>query len=283
VTFWEKMNAMDPRWIFLGMAVLLTIPVLFPLGLAITIDQETTVPIYNWIENLNPGDIVFADVSYSGGSAGELGPQHKAWFRHCMLKGVKVVWVAQWNTGAQLGYKFCLEVVEDLAEEGIEVEYGVDWVYVGWKAGGTTMWRNMQLDFWDACAKEDWVGNSFEDLPLMQRVKKWDKETCKGIMLFTAGSPGVPTYTTYFHDYDIYLGNVAVQVPGNMNLLRAGQIKGMLCGLPGAAQYEILLDRPGQAVKLMDAQSLGHLWIIVLVILGNIGFYITRKSGTPSG
>ena len=76
-------------------------------------------------------------------------------------------------------------------------------------------------DFWDACAKEDWVGNSFEDLPLMQRVKKWDKETCKGIMLFTAGSPGVPTYTTYFHDYDIYLGDVAVQVPGNMNLLRA--------------------------------------------------------------
>ena len=42
--------------------------------ISITIDQETTVPIYNWIENLNPGDIVFADVSYSGSSAGELGP-----------------------------------------------------------------------------------------------------------------------------------------------------------------------------------------------------------------
>ena len=73
MTFWEKFAVIDPRWIFLGMAVLLTFPVLSPIGLAITIDQETTVPIYNWVENLNPGDIVFADVSFSGGSEGELG------------------------------------------------------------------------------------------------------------------------------------------------------------------------------------------------------------------
>lgn len=281
MTFWEKFGSIDPRWIYLGMAVLLTFPVLSPLGLAITIDQETTVPIFNWVESLNPGDIVFADVSFSGGSEGELGPQLQAWFRHCLQKGVKVVWVAQWNTGERLGYNICSEVAQKLEDEGIHTEYGVDWVYVGWKAGGTTMWRNMQLDFWDACAKTDMLGNSFEDLPLMEKVRKWDKQTCKGIMLFTAGSPGVPTYTTYFQDYDIYLGDVAVQVPGNMNLLRSGQIKGMLCGLPGAAQYEILLEKPGKAVKLMDAQSLGHLWIIVLVILGNIGFYMRRKSGAP--
>lgn len=96
-------------------------------------------------------------------------------------------------------------------------------------------------------------------------------------------SPGVPTYTTYFPDYDIYVGSVAVEVPGQMNLLRAGQIKGLIPGLPGGAQYEILLQRPGRAVKLMDAQSMGHLWIIVLVILGNIAYvYRVRRKQKPA-
>ncbi len=278
--WFEKFESIDPRWIYLIMALSLTIPVLKPMGLAITIDQETTIPVFNWVESLKPGDIVVGDIAFSGGSAAELGPQLQSWFRHCLMKGVKVVMVAQWNTGERLGYTLMEEVAEEMKAEGVSAEYGVDWVYVGWKAGGTTTWRNMQLEFWDTCAKTDMLGNSFEDLPLMERFRKWDKATTKGIMAFLSGSPGLPTYTTYFADYDIYVGNVAVQVPGAMNNLRAGQIKGLLCGLPGGAEYELLLERPGQAVKLMDAQSMGHLWIIVLVILGNIAFYTRVKSGT---
>lgn len=278
--WFENFGSIDPRWIYLIMAIALAIPLLKPMGLAITIDQETTVPVFNWIDSRQPGDIVVGDIAFSG--PGELGPQVQAWFRHCMLKGVKVVMVAQWNTGERLGYTLINEVVEELKAEGVSAEYGVDWVYVGWKPGGTTTWRNMQLDFWDTCAKADMLGNSFEDLPLMERFRKWDKDTTKGVMAFLAGSPGLPTYTTYFADYDIYVGNVAVQVPGAMNNLRAGQIKGMLCGLPGAAEYEILLNRPGKTVKLMDAQSMGHLWIIVLVILGNIAYYAKVKSGNSA-
>ena len=45
---------------------------------------------------------------------------------------------AQWNTGERLGYTLINEVVEELKAEGVSAEYGVDWVYVGWKPGGTT-------------------------------------------------------------------------------------------------------------------------------------------------
>lgn len=274
----SKLDTIDPRWVYIIMAVSLVFPVLKPLGLAITIDETTTVPVYNWVESLQPGDIVVGDIAFSGGSEGELGPQLQAWFRHCMTKGVKVIMVAQWNTGERLGYTLLEQTAKQLEGEGISAEYGVDWVYAGYKPGGTTLWRQMQIDFWEACAETDMLGNSFQDLPLMHRFRKWDKESSKGIMAFVSGSPGLPTYTTYFPDYEIYVGNVAVQVPGAMNTLRAGQIKGLLAGLPGGAQYEILLDTPGRAVKLMDAQSMGHLWIMALVILGNIGYYMKAKS-----
>lgn len=274
----ENFDAIDPKWIYLVMALAIVVPVLKPVGLSIAVDKDTTLKVYDWIESLNPGDIVVGDVAFSGGSEGELGPQLQAWFRHCLQKGVKVIMVAQWNTGARLGYQDMEVVANQAKAEGISAEYGVDWVYVGYKAGGTNTWRAMQMDFWGSCGKTDMLGNSFDDLPLMKRFTKWDKESAKGLIIFAAGSPGVPTYTTYFPDYQIYVGSVAVEVPGQMNLLRAGQIKGLLPGLPGAAQYEILLNRPGKAVKLMDAQSFGHLWIIALVILGNVAYYLKLKN-----
>lgn len=273
----KKLDSLDPRWVYIVMAVSLVFPVLKPIGLAINVNKETTVPVFNWIESLKPGTIVVGDVAFSGGSEGELGPQLQAWFRHCMQKGVKVIMVAQWVSGDRLGYTLLDETAKQLEAEGISAKYGVDWVYVGYKPGGTTLWRQMQLNFWEACGEQDMLGNSFSDLPLMQRFKKWDKETAPDLIIFAAGDPGVGTYTTYFPDYNIYVGNVAVQVPGAMNLLRSGQIKGLLAGLPGAAEYEILLNKPGKAVKLMDAQSMGHAWIMLLVILGNIGYYLKAK------
>jgi hypothetical protein len=52
--------------------------------------------------------------------------------------------------------------------------------------------------------------------------------------------------------------------------LQAGQIRGMLGGMAGAAQYEALLKRADTATKGMDAQSMAHLLIIALIVFGNV-------------
>lgn len=265
----EKLQNIDPRWVYLVMAIVLAIPILKPIGLALGLDEGTKA-VYNWVESMKPGDIVFGDVAYAGGSDAELSPQLSAWFYHCMKKGVKVVMVAQWNTGASLGYKVCKAAAERAEKDGYSAKYGTDWVYVGFKAGGTTTWRQMQVDFWNACAETDHLGNKFSDLPLMERVKAWTPDM--PIMLFTAGSPGLPTYVNYFVGWPLYVGNVAVQAASVVPYVRSGQVKGNLLGMTGAAQYEVLLWGGGPTVKKMDAQSLGHLWIIILIVLGNIGY-----------
>jgi len=275
MSFFQRFDEINPKVIYLIMAVALIAPVLRPIGMPITITDQLTTPVFRWIENLNPGDVVFFDSAYSGGSDSELGPQLAAWFYHCMKKGVKVVGVSQWADGAPLAYATLTRVAAEAEKDGYSAKEGIDWVYVGYKAGGVSIWRGMQTDFGKACAYQDYNGVDFSKLPLMQRVKAWDKST-KGLIVFSSGSPGVPTYTTYFPDYEIYVGNVAVQVAGSMSLLRSGQVKGVLAGLRGAAEYEKLLGRPGSATKLMDAQSLGHLIIIALIILGNVA-HISKK------
>ena len=57
----------------------------------------------------------------------------------------------------------------------------------------------------------------------------------------------------------------------------SGQYKGLLAGLRGAAEYELLTDYPGSAILGMDAQSAAHFLVIALIAIGNIGFFLTRK------
>lgn len=276
--FLENLDQINPQIVYVILAVALIFPVLKPIGLPLSIDQQLTMPVYNWIEGLNPGDIVIFDAAYSGGSSSELDPQLRAWFTHCMMKGVKVVGLAQWEQGSALSYNSLKGLCEQLKSEGIPCEYGVDWVMPGYKAGGGPTWRSMQDDFWTACGNVDWEKTDFSQLPLLQRLKKWTPETVKGVICFSAGSPGIPTFTQYFPDHNLYVGDVAVQVAGTSNLLRSGQVKGIIPGLSGAAQYEKLIERPGLGVKLMDAQSLGHAIIIILVVLGNIGYRLKMRN-----
>jgi hypothetical protein len=59
--------------------------------------------------------------------------------------------------------------------------------------------------------------------------------------------------------------------------LSSGQFSGLVGGLKGAAEYEELLAKPGLGVKGMEAQSLGHLLLIMLIIIGNLGLLKRKK------
>jgi hypothetical protein len=59
----------------------------------------------------------------------------------------------------------------------------------------------------------------------------------------------------------------------------------MLGGLKGAAEYEKLNEDSGvrqerkRASIGMGSQSIAHILMIALIILGNIGYFITQRRG----
>ncbi len=271
--FFERFEDISPRMVYLLMALALVIPVLKPIGMPLGI-SEMTRSVFDWIENSQPGEIVFFDASFGSAVNAELTPQLEAWFYHCLKKDLKVVGLAQWNAGAMIAGDVCKRVAKQAKADGYNAEYGVDWVFVGWKS---MTWRELREDFWKTCGNTDFWGNHFSTLPLMERVKKWNAETSKGLIDFYAGSPGVGTYLVEWADCEIYVGSLAVEASALMSVLRSGQIKGLMAGMSGAAQYEKLLGRKGEATVLMDAQSLGHLIIMILVVLGNVSFFLKQK------
>jgi hypothetical protein len=47
--------------------------------------------------------------------------------------------------------------------------------------------------------------------------------------------------------------------------------------MAGAAEYEMLVGHPGLASRGMDAQSLAHIFIALLIVLGNLAAGPTRQ------
>jgi hypothetical protein len=59
----------------------------------------------------------------------------------------------------------------------------------------------------------------------------------------------------------------------------ANQLTAMLSGLLGAAQYEALSSQPGLSVISVNAQSAAQLVLVLIIVLGNIAFWISRARG----
>ena len=90
-------------------------------------------------------------------------------------------------------------------------------------------------------------------------------------------------YTQARFGVAVAAGLTGVWVADFYPYLETGQSTGLLEGMKGAAEYEKLVkDRLGvpgrmKATEGMSAQSATHLAIIIFVLLGNIGYFMSRK------
>jgi len=158
-----------------------------------------------------------------------------------------------------------------------EKESGRDYVFLGFTPGSANVILNMGLDLPKTFPK-DHFGKPIESLPMMQGIKTL-RDVQYAISL-GAGSPGCETWYVYGKEkygFELGCGVTAVSAAGLYPLLQTGQINGLIGGLRGGAEYETLLRRAGKATAGMDAQSATHVLIIVLILLGNVGYLLTRR------
>jgi hypothetical protein len=85
------------------------------------------------------------------------------------------------------------------------------------------------------------------------------------------------TYGQGRYKFPLAAAATAVMAPNYYPYLQSGQLFGLIGGLRGAAEYEELVGEPGPAVKGMFVQSISHLLIVALIILGNISYFASRR------
>lgn len=271
-TFLQRMERLDRRWIFLAMGIAVALPLFLRLGL----EPKTTPPVrayYDFIESLPEGSKVLCSFDYDPGSLAELNPMCHATLRHLMERKIKPIIITLWSTAPALMERNVNRVCRD--EYG--KEYGTDYVYLGLKEGReavmVAMGRSIRATF-----PQDFYGTPVNDIPLMNNVENY--ASFAALINVSAGYPGTKEYVQYVTTrfaIPMVSGSSAVSVPEYSAYYQSGQLKGLLTGITGAAEYERLLGKPDLAMTAMDGQTMGHFVIIAFILFGNAVFFLARR------
>ena len=237
--------------------------------------------LYDQVDKLPPGSHVLLCFDYAPGSKEELYPMSLAVLRHCHKKDLVPVVMTHWIDGVGLSKNLCEQAAaESKTMWGKEKVSGRDYVFLGYKPGFSNLILNMGDDLKGAFARD------YYDKPTQGMAALEGVERLKDIDLaidFAAGAT-VEMWIAYGSDrfgFPLGAGCTAVMAPDFYPFLQSGQLVGFLGGLRGAADYEKLLDKSGDATRGMQAQSVTHMLLIVLILGANAAFIVgvVRRRG----
>ena len=276
MALFEKLMALDRRWIFLLTWIFVLFPLTNPLGLPVSIGRDST-RWKQYIDDLPDGSIVLVSMDFGVSAMPELYPMTVATMHQLWQRDFKVVVVAFWNQGPLV---FDTLLGEMKPEQTYGVVYGEDWIELGWVPGAETGMAALGNDIWAACPKDYLLKNDVSSFPIMQNIRKATDVDL--IVSIESGTPGLTEWLRQWNDpygIKIIVGCTAVSVSGMIPFRDSGQLSALMPGLSACAEYEKLVGRAGLAIAGVDAISMTHLLLVLLVIVGNVAFFATRGRG----
>ena len=266
----EKFFKIDRRWIFLMLAVVLFAPIMKPIGLPNKTISRDVQNAYNYMDKLAPGSFVLFSLDYDPATRPELHPQAVAMVRHAFRKNLRVA-VVTYIAGST-------GLIEQLFEK-VPGEYnkvkGTDYVIFPYMANAVAVMTQMSSDFYGIYDK-DQDGTDARTMPVMQGIKNY--KNMSAIVCIT-GTSMLDYWVAYVGDkfkVPVMGGVTAISQPGYGPYLQTGQLKGLIGGMKGAAEYESLIKEPGKGTSGIDSLNLAHLMVLVLILTSNIILLIIK-------
>ena len=269
-----QLAKVDRRWIFLIIGLVVIIPLLYPLALPIRAGKDSK-QVYDFVESLEPNSKILLSCEYGPSTKPEIHPMVTSLLNHLfsLNKGHKVYVVCLWPDGQFMAE----EALEEVAVGKYGLTYGEDFVLLGFRPGAEAVVKGIVSDL-RKLYTIDAKGTKLNDIPMMEGVSRF--EDFDFLFSGSAGYPGTTEWVLFAADptgVPMSTGPTSIQVNEMMPYVLGGQINGILAGMPGAAEYEALIKKPGIATSGMDAQSVAHFVIVLFIFFGNLGYYIERK------
>lgn len=271
MNFYERLQQIDRRWIYTLVWLAVLLPFILPIQFPVSVSPEARAA-YEAVEALPDSSVVMLVFDYYPSTMAETEPMAIAAARHFFRKDCRIITLSN----IPLGGPSMAEKVTRMVAQQYGKKYGVDFVNLGYKYGYVSVLKGMGLSI-ESIFPTDNNGVLLSELPLMDSVKDYsdisfifeiaDNATADYWISIVNAGYGVP----------MAVGMTAVMAPKFYSFLGAGQIVGLLGGMKGAAEYEILIEQEDAAFRGMDVQSMVHFLIILLVIVGNLGFFLSGR------
>jgi hypothetical protein len=271
MNFWERLGALDRRWIYLLVALSVVFPLIVPMSFKISITPEAQ-QLYDAVAALPDSSVVLLTFDYYPSTVAETEPMATAGLHHLFRKDCKVLTLSTIPLG---GPSMAERVTRTVAEE-YGKEYGVDFVNLGYKANYVAVLQGLGSSI-ESIYPTDNSGTPLAELPMMATIRNYNDIS----FIFVVADNDIVTYWIAIvnaqYGTPVGTGVTAVSAPQYFAYIGSGQMTGMLGGMKGAAEYELLVGRPDKAEKGMGMQSLVHLMIILMVIVGNVAYFAGRR------
>ncbi|HKQ18910.1 MAG TPA: hypothetical protein VJW75_04110 [Candidatus Eisenbacteria bacterium] len=263
-----RLMALDRRIIFVLVMLAAALPLLFPVNLPITPSPRVRAA-FDTVDRQPPGTFVLVSLDYEPDIKAELQPMSIAVLRHCFRKGLKPIVLTLYPAAPGL-----IERALAIASEAEGKKRNEDFVFLGYKSGSQSVILGLGESIRTMFPRDFW-GTPIDDIPMMKGKNSYADFP---LVINLSGSAIADYYIRIAatrYQRPMVLGATAVMATDYYPYLSSKQILGLIGGMKGAAEYEKLMDITGDARRGMDAQSLIHVTIAFLVILGNVALFFT--------
>jgi hypothetical protein len=290
MNFWTKLQAIDRRWIYLVVWLVVMAPLIFPFKIR-PVAMPPVQNLFTYIDTMPENKALIVSVDYTPDTQAELQPMLVALLRHAFAIHRRVGMLAMAVQGLGIGEDALRQVTSEFnahaKTNADSVLNGRDYIYWGWTTPPITVMLGMGERI-TRVFPVDYYGNKTDTMPIMRYLKNYDDA---GILVSIAASSTPLSWINLAQtQFGIHLGCgiTAVSAADYYPYVNSGQFSGMLAGMKGAAEYEELLEgrmaKNGmdwhlrrKGTEAMSSQTAAHLAIMAFIIIGNIGFFITRR------
>lgn len=277
VTLLSRLQDLDRRWLYLATLLLVLVPIVVTIQVPTLSVSDSTQDFFDHVDSLPPRSIVMVDSSWDAGSMAENQAQLKCVIRHLCEKDLRIIVTSVGITA--LGPQFAKDTIEPIAKE-YGYEYGRDWVNCGFLQGieGSIgaiidgVAKNFRKIF-----PTDVRGNPIDEMPVVEGFYGVEDAELVYIVTYAPAFEWISFVKEQFGT-PVAFGAMSIMAPQFINNYEAGQLKGLLLGNRGAAEYEQLIGHSGQGQKLALAGSFGGLAVIIAAILGNLAWWARRQT-----
>ncbi len=283
---WDRLMRIDRRIIFLFTAVVIALPLLFPVTLPMGV-QKPTQRLFDTVDAIDPSKhCLMICTDYTPQTEAENQPMAVALLRHGFAARIPVLVAAMYIEGAGLARDAIMATMDEFngraKTSADSIKYGRDVVFLGWQPPPIVPILGMGRSI-VGIYPIDFEGFKTDSLPIMRNIQNYDDV---GIVCSISGGSMPLSFVQYAqtkYGVKIGAGVTAVSAPDFYPYFETGQFSGMLGGMKGAAEYEHLVREkygvPGRmrATEGMGAQSAAHVMIIVFVLIGNVAYFAGRR------
>jgi hypothetical protein len=266
-------------FVYLLLALAVIVPFVLPFSLA-----ESLLPIrrthaegfYEMIQGLPANSTVLVAFDYDPSMAGEMDLQANAIVRDLIGRRIKILAISTLETGPQIAQR----ILGTAAEEAPNYRYGSDYANLGYLAGHEAGLSQLATSGLSVNSVDFVQKQRIGSLPITANVK-----SLRDVALVIELAGSEESLKMWMEQVQpragtrIAAGVSAGVEPRAQAHYDAKQIVALLSGLVGAAQYEILSNRPGLAVTSVDAQSAAQTVLLLVIVLGNIAYWTSRARG----